>query len=116
MLRLDYISCCLTVLSTALVGRRLWHGWIVAGVNSAILCMIGLDTKQSGFIPANLFCIALYAYNLWNWRPAQVRQSQKPPEKVSCRVPRSRQMRRSKAELLNEAKHQMRSRSIRISN
>src|SRR5579864_1510021 len=68
MLRLDYISCALTVLSTLLVGRKLWQGWIVAGANSAIICFIGVRTAQFGFIPANLFCIALSSYNLRTWR------------------------------------------------
>ena len=68
MLRLDYLSCVLTVLSTVLVGKKLWHGWIVAGVNSMLICIIGVRTAQFGFIPANLFCIALYSYNLWAWR------------------------------------------------
>ena len=68
VLRLDYISCVLTVLSTVLVGRKLWHGWIIAGANSVIVCVIGVRTAQFGFVPANLFCIALYSYNLWNWR------------------------------------------------
>jgi hypothetical protein len=69
MLRLDYLSCFFTILSTVLLGKRLWHGWIVAGVNSVILCIIGMRTAQFGFVPANLFCIGLYANNLWNWRP-----------------------------------------------
>jgi len=68
MFRLDYISCLLTVVSTVLVGRKLWHGWVVAGVNSLLICVIGLRTAQFGFIPANLFCVALYSYNLWTWR------------------------------------------------
>lgn len=68
MLRLDYISCFLTVLSTILVGRHSWHGWVVAGVNSLIICVIGLRTSQTGFIPANLFCLAIYGYNLVRWR------------------------------------------------
>ena|SRR5215467_7026102 len=68
MLRLDYISCALTVVSTLLVGKKLWQGWIVAGANSAIICLIGIRTAQFGFVPANLFCIALYSYNLRTWR------------------------------------------------
>ncbi len=78
MLRLDYISCVLTILSTVLVGRKLWHGWIFAGVNSALICVIGVRTAQFGFIPANVFCIALYSYNLWTWRrcPRQVGAAQ----------------------------------------
>jgi len=68
MLRLDYISCFLTVVSTILVGRRLWHGWIVAGANSVIICLIGFKTAQTGFIPANVFCLGIYGYNLVNWR------------------------------------------------
>lgn len=68
MLRLDYISCVLTVLSTVLVGRRLWHGWIVAGANSIIICIIATRTAQSGFIPANLFCLGIYGYNVMKWR------------------------------------------------
>jgi hypothetical protein len=66
--RLDYISCALTVLSTILVGRKLWQGWVIAGANSVVICWIGLRTAQFGFVPANLFCIALYSYNLWTWR------------------------------------------------
>jgi hypothetical protein len=68
MLRLDYISCALTVLSTIMVGRRLWSGWIVAAANSVLICVIGARTAQFGFIPANIFCIALYGWNLKRWR------------------------------------------------
>jgi hypothetical protein len=68
MFRLDYLSCALTVLSTVLVGKKLWQGWVVAGVNSVIICFIGMRTAEFGFVPGNLFCIGLYANNLWNWR------------------------------------------------
>jgi hypothetical protein len=70
LLRLDYLSCVLTVLSTVLVGRRKWQGWLVAGANSAIISLIGLRTGQWGFIPANAFCIAIYLYNIRKWRTA----------------------------------------------
>jgi hypothetical protein len=70
MLHLDYISCFLTVLSTILIGKRLWSGWIVAGLNSLVVCVIGVQTAQYGFLPGNLLCIALYAHNLSSWRPA----------------------------------------------
>ena len=68
MVRLDYISCVLTVISTILVGKKLWHGWVIAAANSVIICVIGLRTEQLGFVPANLFCMGLYANNLWSWR------------------------------------------------
>jgi len=68
VLRLDYVSCVLTVISTILVGRRCWEGWILAGINSVIICFIGWKTAQMGFIPANLFCIVLYGLNLRSWR------------------------------------------------
>lgn len=68
MLRLDYISCVLTVVSTILVGKKMWHGWIIAAVNSVVICVIGVRTAQIGFVPANLFCIGLYANNLSQWR------------------------------------------------
>jgi len=68
VIRLDYISCVLTVVSAILVERKFWQGWLVAGANSLVVCVIGLRTAQFGFVPANLFCIALYSYNLWNWR------------------------------------------------
>ncbi len=67
MFRLDYLSCALTVLSTVLVGRKSWSGLVVAGINSAILCVIGVRTAQFGFIPANLFCIAVYVVSLRSW-------------------------------------------------
>lgn len=68
MFRLDYLSCLLTVLSTVLVGRKMWHGLVVAGVNSLLICVIGLKTSQLGFIPANLFCIAVYGLSIRSWR------------------------------------------------
>ncbi len=67
MLRLDYISCGLTISSTILVGRKRWEGWIVAALNSVLICVIGWNTSELGFIPANLFCLVLYAYNLRRW-------------------------------------------------
>ncbi len=70
MIRLDYLSCILTVVSTLMVGRKLWTGWVVAGINSIVMCVIGMRTAQTGFIPANLFCIALYAWNLHRWKSA----------------------------------------------
>lgn len=68
MFRLDTLSCALTVLSTVLVGRKLWGGLVVAGVNSVVICVIGMRTQQFGFIPANLFCIGVYAVSLRSWR------------------------------------------------
>jgi hypothetical protein len=73
VLRLDYLSCLLTVVSTVLVGKRYWEGWVLAGINSAIMCVIGVKTAQIGFIPANLFCIVLYGVNLRAWRKAETR-------------------------------------------
>lgn len=67
-IRLDYVSCVLTILGTILLGHKLWQGWVVAAVNSAVVCVIGVRTAQFGFVPANLLCIALYAGNLLNWR------------------------------------------------
>jgi hypothetical protein len=67
MFRLDYLSCCLTVLSTILVARKQWTGLLVAGVNSLIICVIGARTSQFGFIPANLLCIGVYAMSIRSW-------------------------------------------------
>jgi len=72
VLRLDYLSCVLTVVSTILVGRGCWKGWLLAAMNSVIICSIAVKTSQLGFIPANLFCIVLYIYNVRNWRKAEI--------------------------------------------
>ena len=68
MLRLDYLSCVLTVASTILVGRRCWEGWALASVNCVVMCVIGIRTQQLGFIPANAFCLVVSAMNLRAWR------------------------------------------------
>ena len=78
VLRLDCLSCVLTILSTILVGRRCWEGWVLAAANSLIICVIGLRTAQLAFIPANLFCIVLYAVNLRTWRKAAPASSASP--------------------------------------
>jgi hypothetical protein len=56
-----------TVVATILVCRRQWSGLVVAGVNSLIVCVIGAHTSQFGFIPANVSCICIYAFNLKSW-------------------------------------------------
>jgi hypothetical protein len=61
MFRLDYLSCILTVVATILVARKGWSGLVVSGVNSLIVCVIGLHTSQYGFMPANVFCICFNA-------------------------------------------------------
>ena len=72
MFRLDYLSCVLTILSTILVGKRCWEGWVLAAINSVIICVIGFKTAQLGFVPANLFCLVLYGLNLRTWRKAEI--------------------------------------------
>ena len=67
---LDYLSCFLTILSTFLVGRRMWQGWVIASANSAIICVIAFRTAQLGFVPANVFCLAIYGYNIAKWKSA----------------------------------------------
>jgi nicotinamide riboside transporter PnuC len=66
--RLDYLSCVLTIASTILIGRRYWEGWVLSGINSIVVCVIGFRTAQLGFIPANVFCIVVSAINLHAWR------------------------------------------------
>jgi hypothetical protein len=66
--RLDYVSCVLTIASTVLVGRHHWQGWVLGTLNGVIMCIIGVKTAQLGFIPANLFCMALSCMNIREWR------------------------------------------------
>lgn len=80
MFRLDYLSCLLTVVATILVGRKMWTGLIVSGVNSLIVCVIGLHTSQYGFIPANVFCIFINAFNLRAWVKVQKDPSRSTPD------------------------------------
>jgi hypothetical protein len=76
MFRLDYLSCFLTVVATILVGRKMWTGLVVSGVNSLVVCVIGLHTSQYGFIPANVFCICINAFNLRAWLKVQKNPSE----------------------------------------
>ena len=78
MLRLDYLSCLLSIASTILLGRRHWEGWALAAVNSVIMCVIGIRTQQLGFIPANVFCMVVCAVNVRAWRRAKYCQQVRP--------------------------------------
>jgi hypothetical protein len=49
MFRLDYLSCFLTVVATFLVARKMWTGLVVSGLNSLIVCVIGLHTCINAF-------------------------------------------------------------------
>jgi hypothetical protein len=83
MFRLDYLSCLLTVVATILVGRKMWAGLVVSGVNSLIVCVIGLHTSQYGFIPANVFCICINAFNLRAWLKVQKDPSQSTTDEAA---------------------------------
>jgi hypothetical protein len=79
MFRLDYLSCFLTVLATTLVGRKSWTGLLISIVNSLVVCVIGVRTSQFGFIPANLFCVCVYAFSIRSWHRGQRDRNQAPP-------------------------------------
>jgi len=51
-----------------MVGRKHWMGLVIASINSVIICLIGWHTGQYGFIPANIFCILVYAWSIRSWR------------------------------------------------
>ena len=72
MFHLDYLSCFFTIMATILLARKSWIGLLVAIANSLIVCAIGLRTSQLGFIPANLFCICVYAFSMRAWLKEQI--------------------------------------------
>src|ERR1700739_2715561 len=96
MFRLDYLSCFLTVVATILVGRKMWTGLVVSGVNSLIVCVIGFHTSQYGFIPANVFCICINAFNLRAWLRVQKDQSESTTDASSVLVVGCKRMSTSK--------------------
>ena len=57
MFHLDYLSCILTILSTILVGRKLWWGLLIAAVNSLIVCVIGIRTGSLGLFRRTCFAL-----------------------------------------------------------
>ena len=67
MFHLDYLSCFLTILATIMLARKSWIGLFIAILNSLIICAIAVRTAQLGFIPANLFCICIYAFSMRSW-------------------------------------------------
>jgi hypothetical protein len=95
MFRLDYLSCLLTVVATILVGRKMWTGLVVSGVNSLIVCVIGLHTSQYGFIPANVFCICINAFNLRAWLKVQKDPSESTTDASRELAARCKRMRTS---------------------
>ena len=96
MFRLDYLSCFLTVIATVLIGRKMWTGLVVSGVNSLIVCVIGLHTSQYGFIPANVFCICVNAFNLRAWFKVQRELSESTTDASSELVAGCRRMSNTK--------------------
>jgi hypothetical protein len=92
MFGLDYLSCFLTVVATILVGRKMWTGLVVSGVNSLIVCVIALHTSQYGFIPANVFCICINAFNLRAWLKVQKNLSESTTDASSELVARCKRI------------------------
>jgi hypothetical protein len=98
MFRLDYISCFLTVVATILVGRKMWSGLVVSGLNILIVCVIGLHTFQYGFIPGNVFCICINAFNLRAWLRVKKDLSESTTDANSEPVARCKRMSTSKSQ------------------
>jgi hypothetical protein len=84
MFHLDYLSCFLTVLATILLGRKSWIGLLIAIFNSVIICAIALRTSQLGFIPANLFCICIYAFSMRSWLKEQTSTNRDQAQRQDC--------------------------------
>jgi hypothetical protein len=84
MFHLDYLSCFLTVLATMLLARKSWIGLLIAIVNSLIVSAIALRTSQLGFIPANLFCICIYACSLRSWLKEPTRSNRDQAHPQDC--------------------------------
>ena len=84
MFHLDYLSCFLTVLATILLGRKSWIGLLIAIFNSVIICAIALRTSQLGFIPANLFCICIYAFSMRSWLKEQAHTNRDQAQRQDC--------------------------------
>jgi hypothetical protein len=108
MFRLDYLSCFLTVVATILIGRKMWTGLVLSGVNSVIVCVTGLHTSQYGFIPANVFCICINAFNLRTWLKAQKYLSELPTDASSEQVAGSKQRSTSKKEATRHLRNSFR--------
>src|SRR6201989_3460127 len=83
MFRLGFLSGFLTVVATMRIGRKMWTGLVVSGVNSLIVCVIGLHTSQYGFIPANVFCICINAMSLRAWLKVQKDPSQSTTDEAA---------------------------------
>jgi hypothetical protein len=62
----------------------MWSGLVVSCVNSLIVCVIGLHTSQYGFVPANVFCICINAFNLRTWLKLQNHESESQTELLPC--------------------------------
>lgn len=45
----------------------MWPGLVIAAINSIVICIIGANTAQYGFIVANVFCIFAYLLNIRSW-------------------------------------------------
>jgi len=118
MFGLDYLSCFLTVVATILVGRKMWIGLVVSGVNSLIVCVIGLHTSQYGFIPANLFCICINAFNLRAWLKVKKDPSESTTDASTELVAGCKRMSTSKKAatrgFINSLRTRCEERSIRI--
>ena len=84
MFHLDYLSCFLTVLATILLGRKSWIGLLIAIVNSVIICAIALRTSQLGLIPANLFCICIYAFSMRSWLKDKTYRNRDQTQRQDC--------------------------------
>ena len=111
MFRLDYLSCFLTVVATILVGRRMWSGLVVSCVNSLIVCVIALHTSQYGFIPANVFCICINAFNLRAWLKVQKDLSESTTDASSELVAGCKRVRHSQQAAGRRSIHSFRIRS-----
>lgn len=84
-MRWDIISATLTLASMLAIGQKKWQGWGLAFLNSVTVCILAVHVapKQWALIPTNLFCLVIYARNLFIWQRDERRQ------RVTRAVPRN---------------------------
>lgn len=68
-MRWDIISAVLTFSSMLAIGQKKWQGWGLAFLNSVAVCILAVHVvpKQWALIPTNVFCLVIYARNLFKW-------------------------------------------------
>jgi hypothetical protein len=67
MIHLDWVCGAMALLSTFVLGKKKWYGWLISATTNALFVVLNARAHLWGVVPVSLFCCILNLWNMVKW-------------------------------------------------